>query len=151
MSMRARRAAPFRAPAAGPVVGLVAGVGAITSVFLPWYTTNVAAPFTASSSSGWDSTQIAKAVLVLGVIGTLASILLLLDVRGTAPLDVELARALGWLSLGTFAAVAALVGYRLLRLPEPSAFLSRDIGLYVGVAAGAAGVLAAIAQLSSRA
>jgi hypothetical protein len=43
-----------------------------------------------------------------------------------------------------------LVAYRLLRPPEPADFLSRDIGLFLGLAAAAVGVAAGLAQASRR-
>ena len=62
--------------------------------------------------------------------------------------------ALKWLlviaGIGLFGSAGALVAYRMLVLPEPAEFLSRQFGLWVGLAAAAAGIVAGIGQLATR-
>ena len=122
----------------------------IAAVFLPWYATNLGTPFTPASTSGWDATAAAKAVVPLGAVIVLASVALALDARGALPLDAGLATALRWVALAAAIACLGLVGYRLLRLPEPAAFLSREGGLYLAAVGAVAAVLAGLAQVGAR-
>ena len=137
-------------PAAAPALGVVAGAGMVVAVFLPWYSADIGATFSSESNSGWDATAIAKPVLVLGLVVAIASLLLAADVRSVLPLDAEVARVLGALVLGCSLAAGGLIGYRMLVLPEPAEFLSRQIGLWAGLAAAAAGIVAGIGQLATR-
>ncbi len=45
---------------------------------------------------------------------------------------------------------AVAVGYRLLIMPEPAEFLSRQIGIYVAAAAAVGGILAGLAAIATR-
>ncbi|MEW6583697.1 MAG: hypothetical protein AB1416_13155 [Actinomycetota bacterium] len=137
-------------PAAAPTLGVLAGAGMVVAVFLPWYAANIGATFTAGTSSGWDATALARVVLGLGVVVALASLLLAADARGVLALDALVASALSVLLLAGSLVAAALVAYRMLVLPEPAEFLSRQIGLWAAVAACAAGAVAGIGQLSTR-
>jgi hypothetical protein len=137
-------------PEAPPVLGVLAGAGMVVAVFLPWYAANIGATFSAESNSGWEATGIAKPVLVLGLTVALASLLLAADVRGVLPLDAGLATVLGVVVLVGSLAAGLLVGYRMLVLPEPAEFLSRQIGLWAGLAAAVVGIVAGIGQLATR-
>jgi hypothetical protein len=132
------------------VLGVLAGAGMVVAVFLPWYAANIGATFSPESNSGWEATGIAKPVLVLGLMVALASLLLAADVRGVLPLDAGLAAVLGVVVLVGSLAAGLLIGYRMLVLPEPAEFLSRQIGLWAGLAAAAVGVVAGIGQLATR-
>lgn len=140
----------LRSPAAGPALGVLAGVGLVVAVFLPWYALTVGEPFSQESASGWNATSVAKMVLGLGIVVTLASLLLAADARGVLPLDAGVAAALGALLLAGSVVAGALVAYRLLVLPEPADFLQRQIGLWTGTAAAAAGSIAGLSQLAAR-
>jgi hypothetical protein len=58
--------------------------------------------------------------------------------------------ALSWLVLAASLAGLCLVAVRLVWLPEPSEFLSRQIGLWAGLAASALGSLAGAGALAAR-
>ena len=120
------------------------------AVFLPWYAANLGPPASSGTASGWDATAVAKGALALGVIWMLASGLLLADHLDVYRVDPRTAEALGWLVAGCAMLSGALVAYRLFRPPEPADFLSRDIGLFIGLVAAAFGVSAGLAQASRR-
>ena len=92
-----------------PAVIAVAAAILAVSVFLPWYTADVAPPFSPESSSGWDSTVLGRAAFAFGVLLLIASVLVVLDLRGTFPLDGEVVRALNWLCLALAVGATALV------------------------------------------
>lgn len=140
-----------RVAALSPALGILAGAGMIVSVFLDWYRADIGATFTASSVSGWDATAAAKALFALGVVTGLASLLVAADLRDLIAIDPVLAVALSWLVLAASLAGTCLVAVRLLWLPEPSEFLSRQIGLWAGVGASAVGALAGAGALAARA
>jgi hypothetical protein len=148
--IRGRRRAVAN-PAAGPALGTLCGVVLAIAVFLPWYSADIGTVFTAGGSTGWESTAIAKWALALGVVAAAASALLALDAGGAMPLDAPIARALGWLVLAVFALAAVLVGYRLIALPGPvPEFLSREIGVFLAMAAALGGVLCGVQQVAAR-
>ena len=120
------------------------------AVFLPWYAANLGPQASSGTASGWDATAVAKGALALGVIWMLASGLLLADHLDAYRVDPRTAEALGWLVAGCALLAGALVAYRLFRPPDPADFLSRDFGLFLGLAAAAIGVTAGLAQASQR-
>lgn len=138
--------------ARGAVPGVVAVAGAILaiSVFLPWYTADVAAPFAPESSSGWESTTMARIVFAIGVVLAMSAVLVLLDMRGALPLDAEVVRALSWLCLGLALAATALVAWRLVRPPAPAEFLARDVGLFIAQGAAVVALVAALGAVRPR-
>jgi hypothetical protein len=146
-----RRRGGLRGPAVASTLGLLAGVLMAVAVFLPWYQADISGVFTVEGTSGWDATSVAKWVLALGILAACASALLTLDARGALPLDAGLARSLAWVLLLASAAAAVLVGYRLVALPGPAPdFLSREIGLFLAMAATVAGTLAGLSQVAAR-
>lgn len=149
-SRRARRAASS-APGAGPAFAtMVCGVALVVGVLLPWYTTNLGPPFSATSASGWEATNLARVALVLGVVLTAAAGLTVLDARGALLLPSHQLDALAWIAVVAAAAAALVVGYRLLVMPEPAEFLSRQIGLYLAAAASVGGILAGLGTVALR-
>jgi hypothetical protein len=158
--MVVRRARPPRRPGAGlpwprtprglapwlalPAVGAAAGVAMIVAALLPWYGTNLGSPFTPSTTSGWSAGPAGKAVLVLGAAATLVALLLAADHAGALDLDGGLRRALRLGLFGVSTLAAALACYRLLVLPRPSGFFSRELGLYVALAAGTVGAMVGV-------
>jgi len=133
-----------------PYAGMLSGVGVVITAFLPWYTTNLGAPFSPASASGWDSTSLAKAAVPLGVVVAVAATAMLLDVRGALRLDARSRDALAWVVIAASAIAAVLIGYRLLVMPEPAEFLSRQVGLYLAMAAAVAGVLSGLGLAAAR-
>lgn len=129
---------------------MAAGTGLVVAVLLPWYSLTIAAPFEPQSRSGWEASTLAKMALVLGIVVVLASLLLAADARGMLPLDAGLAAALGAVLLAASALAGAMVVYRLLVLPDPSDFFRREIGLWAGALAAAAGTVAGLSQLAAR-
>lgn len=145
-----RRFRPLATPAGPAVAGIASGVVLAIAVFLPWYAANLGEPASAESASGWSATAVAKGVLVLAILWTLASALLLADYLDAHRLDSRTAEALGWLVAGTALIAGGLVTYRLLQPPEPADFLTRDFGLFISLAAAAVGVAAGVAHASRR-
>ena len=137
-------------PAGPAIIGVVSGLLLAVAVFLPWYSTNLGAPASAQSASGWAWTAVAKGVLVLGLVWALASALLLADHLDTYRIDSRTAEALGWLVAGAALLAAGLVAFRLFQPPEPADFLTRDFGLFVSLVAAALGVAAGFAQAARR-
>lgn len=138
--------------ARGAVPGVVAIAGAFLaiSVFLPWYTADVAPPFAAASSSGWDSTTMARIVFAIGVMLAMSAGLILLDMRGILLLDAGVVGALSWLCLGLALAATALVAWRLVRPPAPAEFLARDVGLFIAQGAVVVALVAALGAVRPR-
>jgi hypothetical protein len=133
-----------------PAVGAIAGLVLAVAVFLPWYATNLGPPFSATSASGWDSTNLARVAMVMGVVLFAAAAANLLDERGIIVLDPLSSDALAWVVVGAATIALAAVGFRLLVLPDPAEFLSRQIGLYLAAAAAIAGILSGLGQVAAR-
>lgn len=149
MSGRGRRAvAPPRWSAA--YAGVLAGVVVVIAVFLPWYTTNLGAPFSPASVSGWDSTNFARAAVFAAAVATVAAAALALEERGSLELEPQTGEALAWVVTGAFALALVAVGYRLLVLPEPADLLSRQIGIYLATVAAVIGVVSGLGLLAIR-
>ncbi|MGD9695981.1 MAG: hypothetical protein AB7V42_10010 [Thermoleophilia bacterium] len=138
---------PVGAP---PLVSIASGIVLVVAAFLPWYTANVAPPFTPGDSSGWKATVIARVALALGVVVAGAALAAVLDEREVLPLSDRAGDALGWIVVIAAAAAAVLVGYRVLVMPGPAEFLSRQIGLYLAMAAAVGGVLGGLALVATR-
>lgn len=143
------RAMPKVGRAGTPLVGVISGIVLVVSVFLPWYATNLGPPFSATSASGWESTDIARIVLLAGVVLAAASVLLLLEEQRVLRLE-RVGDTLVWVVLVVAVLAAVAVGYRLLMMPEPAEFLSRQIGIYVAAAAAVGGILAGLAAIATR-
>ncbi|MDA2953405.1 MAG: hypothetical protein O2976_02170 [Actinomycetota bacterium] len=147
------RTRPYDGGSRGTIPGVIATAAAVLaiSVFLPWYTADVAPPFSPESSSGWDSSVLARGAFGMGVLLLMAAVLILLDVRGTLPLDADVVRALSWLCMVLALAATALVAWRLVRPPGPAEFLARDVGLYIAQAAAIVALVGSIAIVRPRA
>jgi len=146
----AARRAP-RVTAVAPALGVLGGAGMILAVFLDWYRADIGPAFTPSSVSGWDATAAAKALFALGIVTTLASLVVAADLRGVVEVDPVLTVALSWVMLAASLAGTCLVAARLVWLPEPAEFLSRQVGLWAGLGAGLLGTLAGAGALAARA
>lgn len=149
MSTRIRAGAGARGDAPA-YAGLAAGAVLAISVFLPWYALNIAPPFSAGSASGWEWTVFARAAMALGVIVALASAAQLLDARGVLALRRTHRVALAWTAVVSAAVATALVGFRLVVMPDPAELLSRQIGIYLAMAAAVVAVLAALGQIATQ-
>ncbi len=147
------RTRPYDGGRRGTIPGVIATAAAVLaiSVFLPWYTADVAPPFSPESSSGWDSSVLARGAFGISVLLLMAALLILLDLRGTLPLDADVVRALSWLCLVLALAATALVAWRLVRPPGPAEFLARDVGLYIAQAAAIVALVGSIAIVRPRA
>ena len=144
------RALPRVGRAGTALVGVISGVALIIAVFLPWYATNLGPPFSATSASGWHATDIARIALVAGVLLTAASALLALEEQGSVRLDPSVGNALAWAVLVVAMLAAVAVGYRLLVMPDPAQFLSRQIGIYIAALATVGGILSGLAAIATR-
>ena len=129
---------------------MVCGVALVVGVLLPWYATNLGPPFSATSASGWEATTLARIALVLGAILAVAAALTVLDSRDALRLPSHQLDALAWIIVIAAAAAALLVGYRLLVMPEPAEFLSRQIGIYLAAVAAVGGILSGLATIALR-
>ena len=145
-----RRFHPLTSPGGPAVVGIASGLLLAVAVFLPWYSTNLGAPASPGSASGWAWTAVAKGALILGIVWALASALLLADHLDRYRIDSRTAEALGWLVTGAALLAAGLVAFRLFKPPEPADFLTRDFGLFLSLVAAALGVAAGFAQSARR-
>lgn len=130
------------------VAGVVSGAGLAAAAFLPWYAVNIAPPFSAGSVNGWDATVFARLATVLGVVVLLASAARVLGSAGVFRLERSVRVGLGWAALVAAVVALALVGFRLVVLPDPADLLSRQVGLYAAAVAAVAAVLSAIGQLA---
>lgn len=154
-SRRSTRRSPARpipdpGGAGAPAVGAVAGLVLAVAVFLPWYATNLGPPFSATSASGWDSTNLARVALAMGVVLFAAAAAAVLDERGIIAFDPRHRHALAWIVVGAATIALVAVGYRVLVLPEPAEFLSRQIGLYLAAGAAIGGILSGLGQVAVR-
>lgn len=148
-----RRSAAGRIPNPGrigaPAAGLIAGLGLVLAVFMPWYATNLGPPFAATSANGWDATALARIALIMGIVIAAAAAAAFLDERRVITLAARHAHALAWVVVGASAIALLAVGFRLLVMPDPAEFLSRQIGLYVAVAAAVGGILSGLGQVAT--
>lgn len=138
---------PSPRPLLPTVVTVAMGILVTVSAFLPWYSPDIAPPLTPDSVSGWDATFAAKLMVVGAVVATIAAAVLLLDALGRMRLDAVGAAALAIVCVVGIAVAAGMVGFRAIRIPEPADLLSRQIGLYLALAAGVLGMVAALVQL----
>ena len=149
--MSARRQAILRPPRGGaPYVGLISGIVIVVAAFLPWYATNIGPPFAAESVAGWEATNVARASVFMGAVVAAASAVAALDARGGLRLGPSAGDGVAWAVLGASVIAAILVGYRLLVLPEPAEFLSREIGVYLAAAGAVGGILSGLALIATR-
>lgn len=133
-----------------PAIIAVASLILAISVFLPWYTADVAPPFTPEATSGWDATMLARITFAMGIITLLASALIWLDLRGFLPIDADIVRALAWTCVVLTIGATALVAWRLVRPPGPAEFLARDVGLFIAQAAAIVALVASIGAVRPR-
>ncbi|MBM3664241.1 MAG: hypothetical protein FJW92_00355 [Actinobacteria bacterium] len=133
-----------------PAIIAIASLILAISVFLPWYTADVAPPFTPEATSGWDATLLARIAFAMAVITLVSSALIWLDLRGLLPIDADIVRALAWTCLVLTIAATALVAWRLVRPPGPAEFLARDIGLFIAQAAAIVALVASIGAVRPR-
>jgi hypothetical protein len=147
----ARRQAILRPPRGGaPYVGMLSGILVVVAAFLPWYATNVGPPFAPESVAGWEASSLAKASVFLGAVVAVASAVAALEARGGLRLDSWIGDAVAWIVIGASVVAAVLIGYRLLVLPEPAQFLSRQIGLYLAAVGAIGGILSGLALIATR-
>ncbi len=148
MTSRSRRRAPAPPrPLLPTAVTVVAAIVVVAAAFLPWYAPDIAPPLAANSVSGWNATFAAKLMVVGAVVAAIAAGVLLLDSVQRMALDHTGVRALAIVGAMGMALATIMTVFRTLRIPEPADLLSRQIGLYVALAAAAIGVSAALVQL----
>ena len=133
-----------------PAIIAISSLILAISVFLPWYTADVAPPFTPEATSGWDATLLARIAFATAVIALISSALIWLDIRGFLPVDADIVRALAWTCLVLSIVATALVAWRLVRPPGPAEFLARDIGLFIAQAAAIVALVASIGAVRPR-
>lgn len=149
--MSARRQAILRPPRGGaPYVGLISGIVIVVAAFLPWYATDIGPPFAPESVAGWEATNVARASVFMGAVVAAASAVAALDARGGLRLGPSAGDGVAWTVVGASVIAGILVGYRLLVLPEPAEFLSREIGVYLAAAGAVGGILSGLALIATR-
>jgi hypothetical protein len=110
---------------------------------------NIAPPFEADTLSGWDATAFARVAMIMGVIIALAAAALLLTDRGVLQLEAPVRLALAWVVVVAAVVAVALVGFRLLVIPDPADLLSRQAGLYLAMAAAIVAALGGLGRLAT--
>jgi hypothetical protein len=118
-------------------LAVASGLTLILAVFAPWYRADLGGVFTPDTTSGWDATIIARIVLVLAIVITLAGAALAADQRGALEVKLDTADRLAWIVLGAATLAVALVLYRLALPPEPREFFTRDWGIFLALIASA--------------
>ena len=117
------------------------------AAFAPWYTTQVAEVFSQGSVSGWNATLVAKIAVAAAAVALLGSLAITADARHLIDLAPELLRAIV-IACAVGCAVAALaVAYRTMWIPEPTEFLTRDLGLFLALAASLVAFGASVVQV----
>jgi len=134
-------------PVLPSLVACAASLAVCVTVFLPWYEPDLAEPLAPNSVSGWDATVAARIAVAGAVICALCALGVVLDARDMVALDAGGISLLSVLSVGGAAAAAAAIMFRAIRLPEPAAVLSRELGLYLGLLAAVAALAGALIQL----
>lgn len=141
-----RRSLPIPA-----LIGAAGGILLLAAVFLPWYRTNLGAPTSAGTASGWEATGIGKAVVALAAIWLFAALLAVADDLGSVRVDAKTIEGLGYLVALCATLATGLVALRFARPPGPNPdFLSRDYGLVAAVAACAIGIVAGAIMAARR-
>jgi hypothetical protein len=129
---------------------MLSGVLIVVAAFLPWYATNLGPPFSAESVAGWEASDLAKASVIMGALVAVASAAAALEARGGLRLGASVGDAIAWVVIGASVIAAVLVGYRLVVLPDPAQFLSRQIGIYLAAAGAIGGILSGLALIATR-
>jgi hypothetical protein len=116
----------------------------VASAVIPWYAVQIGPLETPASLTGLESGSFALIAIALGAFVVVASAALALGAAGVVDIDAPIGLLLTWVCLGAAGAAAALVALRLVFLPEPSEFLTRDIGIWLAFlgSLGAAGLSA---------
>ena len=86
----------------------------------------------------------------MGVVLAASAGAAVLDERRVITLDGRTLDLLAWVVVGASAVALLAVGYRLLVMPDPAEFLSRQVGLYLAVAAAVGGILSGLGQVAIR-
>jgi hypothetical protein len=73
-----------------------------------------------------------------------------IEAQGGLRLDPAVGDAVAWVVIAASTIAAVLVGYRLLVMPEPAEFLSRQIGVYLAAAGAVGGILSGLALVATR-
>ncbi|MFN8110435.1 MAG: hypothetical protein U0Y82_11420 [Thermoleophilia bacterium] len=125
----------------------VAAAVVCITVFMPWYTPDLAQPLAPDAVSGWDATAAARIAFAGAVLCLLCGLAIAMDARRMVALDDG-----GIALLSIMAVVGAVVGvvavgYRTAVVPEPSAELSRQLGLYLAAIFALVALGAALVQL----
>jgi hypothetical protein len=130
-----------------PTVTAAASFVVVLAVFAPWYTTQVGEAFVQGSASGWTATLVARIAAVAAAIAMLICVAIVADARDVVAVSEDLVRMLVIACTVCCATAATLVAYRTIFIPEPTEFLTRDLGLFVAMAASLVALGAAVVQL----
>lgn len=138
-----KREIDWRLAAVPAAAAFCAGL-VVASAFIPWYARQIGPIDAPSSLSGLDSGSFALIAIALGAFAVVTSAALALGAAGAVDVDAPIALLLTWACLGAASAAAALVALRLVFLPDPSEFLTRELGIWMAFlgSLGAAGLSA---------
>ena len=104
---------------------------AAISTGLPWFATNIAPPFSKGTTSGLQSGIGAKIVLALMLVALFAGLCLMAASRELLRISLRAGVLLTALMLIAASAAAVIVASRLIVLPSPAGFASRQYGIYL--------------------
>lgn len=145
--MSARSPAPVGRPVLPSLVALAGALAVCITVFLPWYEPVLAEPLAPDAVSGWGGTVAARIAVAGAVLCGLCALAVALDARDVLALDAGGISLLSIMAVGGSGVAAAAITYRTLRLPEPAAVLSRELGLYLALLSALAALGACLIQL----
>ncbi|MFN8121651.1 MAG: hypothetical protein U0237_04390 [Thermoleophilia bacterium] len=145
--MTARGPAPAGRPLLPSLAALAGALAVCVTVFLPWYEPVLAEPLAPDAVSGWDATTAARIAVAGAVLCALCSLAVALDARDLLALDAGGISLLSIMSVAGAGVAAAAIAFRAIRLPEPSAVLSRELGLYLALLAALGALAAGLIQL----
>lgn len=147
---RVRRPALIGASEIPALAAVGLAILVVVSVFLPWYRPNLGRDFQLDPASGWTATSIGKATLAVAALWLIAAALSLVEQISPGHIDRSTLHLLGWFVTICGVICSVMTTYRLLRPPPPADFLTRDVGLFIAVAASIAGIAAGLVMTHGR-
>ncbi len=123
---------------------------AAISTGLPWFATNIAPSGSKGTTSGLESGIGAKLVLALMLVALFGGLCLLAASRELLRIGFRAGVILTAVMLITATAAAAIVAYRLIVLPSPAGFASRQYGIYLAALGCGTTVVVCARQLLGR-
>ncbi len=117
--------------AAVPAAAAVCAGLVVASAVIPWYALQIGPIDAPASISGLDAGSFALIAIALCGFAVVASAALALGAAGAIEVEAPIALLLTWVCVGAASAAAVLVAIRLVFLPDPGEFLTRDVGIWL--------------------